>query len=374
MGRHNIPIGRILGIPIGLDYSWFVIFALLTWTLAGSYYPEEFKGWPPLLYWLTGAVTAVMLFVSVLLHELGHSVVALRYGVPVRSITLFLFGGVAQVEAEPPSAVAEFFIAIAGPLVSLALAVVFYTVQPLAAGMEPLLGLAKYLAYMNMALVLFNVIPGYPLDGGRVFRAIVWAITGNMRRATIIAANVGRFFAFLLIFAGIWQVFHGNLGGLWLAFIGWFLDNAAAAQVQQMMYRDLLAGHKVSQAMSTHSAAVPADLTIQALVDDHIFGRGQRCFLVKRGSDTVGLMTLQRIREVPRSEWATMSVAEAMLPLDQSERIDSDSEVWAALQKMDRNGVNQLPVTRDHHVIGMLSREDVITFLRTLQELGPQPA
>jgi Zn-dependent protease len=227
MGRHNIPIGRILGIPIGLDYSWFVIFALLTWMLAGSYYPEEFKGWPPLLYWFTGAVTAIMLFVSVLLHELGHSVVALRYGVPVRSITLFLFGGVAQVEAEPPSAIAEFFIAIAGPLVSLALAVVFYTVQPLAAGMEPLLGLAKYLAYMNMALVLFNVIPGYPLDGGRVFRAIVWAITGNMRRATIIAANVGRFFAFLLIFAGIWQVFRGNLGGLWLAFIGWFLDNAA---------------------------------------------------------------------------------------------------------------------------------------------------
>jgi Zn-dependent protease len=179
MTRHSIPLGKILGIQIGLDYSWLLIFALITWMLADSYYPEEFKDWSPLLYWVTGAATAIMLFVSVLLHELGHSVVALRYKIPVRSITLFLFGGVAQIGAEPPSAVAEFFIAIAGPLVSLALAVLFYAAQPLVAGAEPLLGLAKYLAYINLALVLFNLIPGYPLDGGRVFRAIVWAITGD---------------------------------------------------------------------------------------------------------------------------------------------------------------------------------------------------
>jgi Zn-dependent protease len=375
MNSHNIPIGRIFGIPIGLDYSWFVIFALLTWMLAGNYYPAEFKDWPPLLYWFMGAVTAISLFVSVLLHELGHSVVALRYGIPVRSITLFLFGGVAQIGAEPPSAIVEFLIAVAGPLVSLFLAVIFSTVQPLVADMEPLLGLAKYLAYINTTLFLFNLVPGYPLDGGRVFRAIAWAITGNLRRATLIAANVGRFFAFLLIFFGVWQMLRGNLGGgVWLAFIGWFLDNAASAQVHQTMYQGLLAGHKVSQAMSTHSTTVPADLTLQALVDEHILSSGQRCFLVDHGGKTVGLMTLQRIREVPRSEWATTSVAQVMLPLEQSKRIDSDTEVWAAFQQMDRDGVNQLPVIRDHHVIGMLSREDVITFLRTLQELGAQPA
>ena len=253
MTRHNIPLGRIFGIPIGLDYSWFVIFALLTWMLATSYFPAEFKNWPALLYWMVGAVTAIMLFVSVLLHELGHSVVALRYKVPVRSITLFLFGGVAQIGAEPPSAIAEFFIASAGPLVSLILAILFYAVQPLVAGIEPLLGLAKYLAYINLALVLFNLIPGYPLDGGRVFRAIVWAATGNMRRATLIAANVGRFFAFLFIFFGVWQMLNGNLtGGLWIAFIGWFLDTAASAQVQQVMVQSLasgpqsLAGHEPS--------------------------------------------------------------------------------------------------------------------------------
>src|SRR5271169_5687203 len=247
MTRHNIPLGRILGIPTGLDYSWFVVFALLTWMLAASYYPAEFKDWPPFLYWFMGAVTAIMLFVSVLLHELGHSVVSLWYKIPVRSITLFLFGGVAQIGADPPSAIAEFLIASAGPLVSLILAVLFYTVQPLVTGMEPLLGLAKYLAYINMALVLFNLIPGYPLDGGRVFRAIVWEITGNLRRATLTAAHVGRFFAFMLIFCGVWQMLRGNLGGgLWLAFIGWFLDNAASAQVHQIMYQGLLSGHKVS--------------------------------------------------------------------------------------------------------------------------------
>src|ERR1035437_9830153 len=271
MTQHSIPLGRIFGIPIGLDYSWFVIFALLTWMLAGSYYPEEFKHWSPLLYWLMGAVTAIMLFVSVLLHELGHSVVALRYKIPVRSITLFIFGGIGQIGGEPPSAIAEFFIAIAGRLVSLALAIFFYAAQPLVAGVEPLLGLAKYLAYINMALVLFNLIPGYPLDGGRVFRAIVWAITGNMGRSTLIAAAVGRFFAFLLIFTGVWQMFNGNLGGgLWVAFIGWFLDNAASIQMQQAMFRGLLTGHRVSQAMSTHCAIIPEDLPLQQLVDEQI--------------------------------------------------------------------------------------------------------
>jgi len=375
MNQHSIPLGKILGIQIGLDYSWFVIFALLTWMLAVSYYPEEFKHWSSLQYWLTGAVTAIMFFLSVLLHELGHSVVALRYKIPVRSITLFLFGGIAQIGAEPPSAVAEFFIAVAGPLVSLALAAIFYAAQPLIAGMEPLLGVAKYLAYINMALVLFNLIPGYPLDGGRVFRAIVWAITGNMGRSTLIAANVGRFFASLLIFAGVWQMFKGDLGGgLWITFIGWFLDNAASVQIQQVVFQGLLTGHRVSEAMSTHYAVIPEDLTLQQLVDDQILGSGQRSFLVNRGDQTVGLITVHRIKEVPRREWATTSAAQAMLPFEQLECVHADAELWPALQKLDRNGVNQMPVIRDQQVVGMLSREDVITFLRTLQEFGIPPA
>ena len=371
MTRQNISLGKVMGIPISLDYSWFLIFALLTWTLGTSYYPAEFKNWSPLLYWFMGSVTAIMLFISVLLHELGHSAIALRYKIPVRSITLFLFGGVAHIGAEPPSAVAEFRIAIAGPLVSLILAVCFYVVQPVVAGIEPLLGLVKYLAYINLALVIFNLIPGYPLDGGRVFRAIVWAVTKNMRRATLVAANVGRFFGFLFIFIGVWQMFTGNFsGGLWIAFIGWFLDHAASAQVHQVSSQSLLAGHTVSQAMSSHCAAVPEDLTLQKLVDDHILGSAQRCFLVNRGEKSVGMMTLHRIKEVSRPDWATTRAGQVMLPLEQLKCTSPDAELWAALQQMDRDGVNQLPVTRDSRIIGMLSREDVITFLRTLQELG----
>jgi Zn-dependent protease/CBS domain-containing protein len=374
MTQHNIPLGKIFGIEIGLDYSWFVIFALLTWMLAGSYYPNEFKNWSPLLYWVTGAVTAIMLFVSVLLHELGHSAIALRYKIPVRSITLFLFGGVAQIGAEPPSAVAELLIAIGGPLVSLALAIFFYTVQSAVSGVEPLLGLTKYLAYINIALVLFNLIPGYPLDGGRALRAIVWAITGSMSRSTVIAANVGRFCALLLIFAGTFQMFSGNLGGgLWIALIGWFLDNAASVQIQQVTLRGLLTGHRVTQAMSTRCAIVPEDLTVQQLVDDQILGSGQRCFLVNRGDKTIGLITLHRVKEVPRHKWTTTSAVEVMIPFEQLKCVDPDTELWSALENMDRNGVNQMPVVRSQQVVGMLSREDAITFLRTLQELGVPP-
>ena len=371
MNRQTIPLGRIMGIPIGLDYSWFLIFALLTWMLGGSYYPAEFKNWPPLLYWFMGGVTAIMLFASVLLHELGHSVVAIRYRIPVRSITLFVFGGVAQIGAEPPSAIAEFWIAIAGPIVSLSLAVFFSALKPVTAGIEPLLGLVKYLAYINLALVLFNLIPGYPLDGGRVFRAIVWAVTKNMRRATLMAANAGRLFGFLFIFAGVWRVFSGDFGGgLWIVFIGWFLENAASAQIQQVMLQGVLAGHRVSQAMSTGCPAVPADLTLQQLVDEHILTSGRRCFLVNSGGSTLGLMTLHRIKEVPRPDWANTTAAQVMIALGELKRISPDKELWAALQQMDRDGVNQLPVMTDSQVVGMLSREDVITFLRTLQELG----
>ena len=371
MTRHNVPLGRIMGIPIGLDYSWFLVFTLLTWMLASSYYPAEFKSWPPSLYWFMGAVTAIMLFVSVLLHELGHSVIALRFKIPVRSITLFIFGGVAQLGAEPPSAKAEFLVAIGGPIVSLALAVLFTVVKPAVAAVEPLWGLVKYLAYINFALVLFNLVPGFPLDGGRVFRAAVWAYTKNMQRATLVAANTGRFFGFLFIFVGVWQMLGGNFAnGIWIAFIGWFLDNAASAQVHQVVFQGLLAGHTVSQAMGAQCASIPAELTLQQLVDEHILGGGGRCFLVHRGANTVGLMTLHRIKEVPRPDWATTSAAQVMLPLEQLKHTDPGSGLWPALQQMDRDGVNQLPVMTDSQVVGMLSREDVITFLRTVQELG----
>jgi Zn-dependent protease/CBS domain-containing protein len=371
MNRHTIPLGRILGIPIGLDYSWFLIFVLITWTLAVGYYPAEFKNWPMAQYWVVGAVTAIMLFVSVLLHELGHSVVAIHYKIPVRSITLFIFGGISLIGAEPPSATVGFWIAIAGPVVSFALAALFSLMQPFFAGVAPLLALFKYLVYINVALGLFNLIPGFPLDGGGVLRAIIWGASHNMRRATLIAANVGRFIAYLFIFFGVWQMFGGNfMNGLWIAFIGWFLESAARGQVQQLALHDMLAGHKVSQAMNRQYVAIPADATLQHLADDHILAGGRRSFVVKRSDAVIGLLTLHHFKGIPRTDWPTMTAAQVMIPAEQMKRVRPDAELWAALEEMDRDGVNQLPVMLNGQIQGMLSREDVVGYLRTLRELG----
>jgi len=371
MNRQTISLGRILNIPIGLDYSWFLVFALLTWTLATSYFPAEFRNWSTSQYWIVGATTAILMFASVLLHELGHSVIAMRYKIPVRSITLFIFGGVAQIAFEPPSAGAEFWIAIAGPVVSFALAIFFGLLQPVVGAVAPLLALAKYLAYINGTLALFNLIPGFPLDGGRVFRAIVWGVTRNLRRATLIAANLGRLIAFLFILFGAWQIVTGNLSnGLWIAFIGWFLESAASSQVQHQALHDSLAGHRVSDMMSRNYTLIPAETTLQQLVDLHILGSGLRSFVITQSDRVIGLLTPQRIRETPSKAWPVTSVAQAMLPAAQVKPIQPDEELWTAWEEMSTDGVNQLPVVADGRLLGMLSRDDIIGFLRAHREFG----
>jgi Zn-dependent protease len=371
MNRSTIPLGRIMGIPIGLDYSWFLIFALLTWSMATSYYPAEFGNWPVAQYWIVGAATAILMFASVLLHELGHSVVALRYKIPVRSITLFIFGGVAQIGAEPPSASAEFWIALAGPAASFALAIFFSLLQPLVGALAPLLALAKYLAYINASLALFNLIPGFPLDGGRVFRAIVWGATHNLHRATLIAANVGRFIAYIFIMIGVWQVFNGNFGnGLWIAFIGWFLENAASSQVRQMTIHDLLAGHRVSDTMRTDYLAVSPAETLEHLVNEHILGSGRRSLMVEQNGRVAGLLTIHEVKKVGRSDWPITTAAQAMIPVEQMKRIRPDAELVDALGEMDRDGVNLLPVMVNDQIQGVLGRDDVINLLSTLGELS----
>jgi Zn-dependent protease len=372
-GRQPISLGRILGIRIGLDYSWFLIFILITWTLAAGYFPAEFPNWPLGEYWVVGAVTALFFFTSVLLHELGHSVVALRYKIPVRSITLFIFGGMAQIGAEPPSAKAEFLIAIAGPAVSFALAIFFGLLQPVFITVAPALAVVKYLAYINAALGLFNLIPGFPLDGGRVFRAIVWGITHSLHRATAIAGGVGRVIGFLFILGGVWLIFSSSfISGLWIAFIGWFLESSAGSQVQQQRLQELLVGHRASEVMSRDFPFVGDDITLEQMVDTHILGQGRRSFVIEHGDKVVGLLTLHNIRDVPRDEWATTTSAQAMIPMTQVKRIQPETELWDAVEEMDRDGVNQLPVMTDGQVEGMLSREDVLSYLRTLEEIKKQ--
>ena len=372
MGRGStILLGKIFGIPIRLDYSWFLIFALLTWALAVGYYPLEFRNWSLALYWIVGAATSIMLFVSVLLHELGHSVVAVWYKIPVQSITLFIFGGVSRITKEPANPLSEFVISFVGPLVSFVLGGIFFVITPVFATGSPLMGLVKYLAFINVALGVFNLIPGYPLDGGGVLMSLIWKITDNMRRATLIAANVGRVVAFLFIIYGVYQAFTGNIiDGLWIAFIGWFLLNAAGSQIEQVKVEDLLAGHKVADAMSRNYATVPGDTTLEQLVDEHILGGGRRSLIVEEDGRTLGILTLHRLKEIPRGQWPAKTAAQAVIPLEEMRKIQPDAELWSAMQEMARDGVNQLPVMQDGEIVGMITREDVISYLHTLQEIS----
>ncbi len=368
LSRHAIPVGRILGIPIDLDPSWFLVFALLTWTLAVGYYPAEFKDWPALEYWIVGAITACCLYGSVLLHELGHSVVARRYGIPVRRITLFIFGGVAQIASEPPSPGAEFWVAIAGPVVSAFLAAGFHLAEPALPSGSALLALARYLAYINGALLLFNLIPGFPLDGGRIFRAVVWGLTRSMRRATVVAGNVGRFIGFLFILTGVWKIFGGSLiNGMWIAFIGWFLESAALAQIQLQTVHALLAGHTVAESMDRKYAEIDADTDLNTIREDPLLRPGEPSAVVKSGGHVLGLLSPRSFEEVPRAKWPTTPVAQVMIPLSRIKCVRPDTNLEAALAEMERDGLQQLPVMEDGQVVGMLTRSNLISFLRSLR-------
>ncbi len=371
MNQRTIPIGRIRGIPLTLDPSWFLIFILITWTMATSYYPSEFKDWGAATYWIMGAATAILLFFSVILHELGHAEVARRFNIPVNRITLFIFGGVAEIKSEPPTASSEFWIAIAGPIVSFLLAGVFSLFQGLFSGFSPLMDLAKYLAYINGSLALFNVIPGFPLDGGRVLRAGIWAASHNYRKATRIAALVGRSIAYIAIILGVYEVLLGNFGnGLWVIFIGWFLESAASAQLHRQSIQDVLTGHRVYEVMRHDFMSIQTSTTLQQVIEDHIFNTGRRAFMVNQAENPVGLVTLGGITAVQRNDWPSKRVEEVMIPIDQVKRVAPEAELWGALEEMDRDGVNQLPVMVENRCLGMLSREDVIGFLRHRKALS----
>lgn len=368
MSRHGIPIGRIFGISIDLDYSWFLIIGLLTWMLAASYYPQQFPGWPAGEYWFVGLITAVLLFASVLVHELAHSMVAKGYGIAVPRITLFLFGGVAQIATEPPNAAAEFWIAIAGPVTSFALAALCWEVEPLFSAPQASYALVEYLALINLVLALFNLIPGFPLDGGRVFRAILWRTTRSYHRATVAAAVSGRFFGFLLIFIGIWQALTGDLGdGIWVAFIGWFLESAAGSQLQQETLRNLLGDHRVADAMERNFARAPGDMTLQELVDRYILAANAHAVVVPGPDGKAGVVTLATVRGTPSDTWPATMASQVMTPLQTMDATRPGAILWSALEKMGRDGVNQLPVVDENGVVGILSREDVLHYLSVLK-------
>jgi Zn-dependent protease len=372
MTNPGIKIGRVFGIPIYLHASWFIIFALITLSLAtqfGSQHPQ----WTQQQHWIVGILTSLLFFVSVVLHELSHSVVALHYKLPVTSITLFVFGGLARLGRDPDTAGHEFKIAAAGPLASFAIAGIFWSLTRVFPQSQMVGALAGWLAQINFLLAAFNLVPGFPLDGGRLLRAIVWGITKNYNLATRAASRSGQFIAYMLILGGVVMSLQGKenfLNGLWLAFIGWFLLTAAQASYAQVAIHDALAGLHAADIMNQDVPVVSRSISLEDYGQE-VLRTGRRGHLVMDDDRLVGLMTVHALNRVPRDEWNANSVQAVMLPREKIQLARPDEAALTLLERMQAADINQMPVVEeDGRVAGMVSRASLLSAVRTRMELG----
>jgi Zn-dependent protease/CBS domain-containing protein len=372
MFKSHFRLGKVFGIPVNIDASWLLIFIWVTWSLAGSYFPQHYPSWSTALTWGVAVVTSLLFFSSVLLHELGHSLVARSQGTPVSEITLFIFGGVAQITEEPSTPAKELRMALVGPLISLLLSALFGALYLATRSVSlPLSAAGLFLAGANLSLGLFNLIPGFPLDGGRVLRAILWAARRDLARATRWASWVGQAVAYLFILSGVVRAFGGDwVGGIWIAFIGFFLDNAARSTYYQLTLHKLLDGHVVGEIMTQDCVLLPPQLTLDVLVEQYLLTKGQRCFSVGTRERVLGLLTVHNVSTIPKERWPTTHVADVLTPLDQLRVVAPITSLWVALQQMTKEGVNQLPVLEDGALLGMVTREGLLTFIRNRSQLG----
>lgn len=374
MLRGAIKLFTIRGIEVRADYTWFIILILTTWSFAFQAYPSQFPA-TTAVYLLLGVMTSLLMFTSVLLHELAHSFVALSRGINVPRITLFIFGAAAQIETEPKKAPDEFVMALAGPAVSVLLAVVFgllyFLFDGWAAEIPALSALFYWLAYINAFLALFNLVPGFPLDGGRVLRSLIWGATRDAGRATRIASLVGRIVAFLFIFGGIMLAFAGNVfNGIWLAFIGWFLLSAATQSSRQQALKDLLAGHTAAEVMWRDCPFIDARTSVADLVYHQIMRTGRRCFPVLDGGHVAGIVTIHNIQAVPDADWPTTPVSAIMSRAENLKAVEPGTPLARVMELVGADGVNQVPVVQDGKFLGMVTRESIMSFLQMKAELG----
>jgi len=371
--RSSFQIGRLFGISIKIDYTWFVIFALIAWTLGVHYFPLYYHFWSKSTYWIMAIITAIVFFASVIAHELAHSLVSKAKGVPVNSITLFIFGGVAEISDEPKKPGGEFWMAIVGPLTSLTIAIIFRILYLLfGEHRTPFSAMALWLSFINLTIALFNLIPGFPLDGGRVLRSIIWGITKNLRTATRAASIVGRLVAYLFILWGIWMIFTQNrvFDGIWIAFIGWFLENAASSSYRQMALREALQGMKVRDIMASDCINLPKDLTVREFVDSYILQHSNhQCFPVTDNDKIIGIVTLQKVKDIPKDDWYKMTMEEAMTPLHEMASVKPEDEVFTVMQKMAIERANQFPVVENGQLIGTVSRDNILNVINLKTEL-----
>jgi Zn-dependent protease/predicted transcriptional regulator len=371
----GFKVGRILGIPIYLHASWLIIFALITYSLAMQFSADH-PHWSQTEQWGVGLLTSLLFFGSVLFHELAHSVVAQRYKIRVVSITLFIFGGMARIARDPSRAIEEFNIAVAGPLASFFLFGVFYFLEAVFPGSEVLGALSGWLAFINLRLALFNLIPGFPLDGGRIFRAIVWGVTKNHARATRIAGASGKLVAYGMMAYGASFFLKGDWqSGIWLVLIGWFLLDAAQESVAQVAVRETLAGLSAADVMTRDIPTVDGHITLEDYGTE-VLRTGRRCHLVLTDDRLVGMMNVHMLNSIPREEWAHNSVQAAMIPREKILWASPEEPLLRLLERLLAADVNQMPVVsgteeNGSHVVGMVTRDSILRVVQTGAELGP---
>lgn len=369
MGR-SIQLGRIFGIPFRLDYSWFLIFIFITVILSLFYFPEA---WPSAARWAIAIVTSLLFFASVLAHELAHSLVGMRGGIPVKSITLFFFGGVAHIGKEASRPITELKMAAAGPLCSIALSALFYGISWASSGFnEYLAALTWWLFMINGILAVFNMIPGFPLDGGRVLRSIVWLVTGDYMRATRIATMAGYGVSYLFVLGGIFAIFFLRgwvINGLWFIFIGFFLNSAVRMTYRQTKLRDSLKGFSAQDVMTSDLPFVPQNLTVRELVQRHLLTTSSQCFLVTDGQMVRGLLTLYQIKRLPQESWDITTTGQAMTPVEDLKVVRPSDDALGILERMDEENLDQVSVIREGRVIGIILRDNLIRFAQRLREL-----
>lgn len=361
----SLKIATVLGIPIKVHFSWLIVFGLISWSLSTFYFPEAVPELPARLYWITGIIASLTLFLSVVLHELAHSFIALRYKLSIINITLFIFGGVAQMKGEPSHPDAEFKIAIAGPLTSFFLAFSFFALSLLA---ENLIAKAlfQYLAKLNLILGIFNLIPGFPMDGGRIVRAYIWNKTGDFFYATRKASNYGQKIAFFFVVLGLFSLFAGVPSGLWLMIVGWFLYSAAQSSYQQASLQETLNGIQVKDIMVRDIVSMPSDITIDTAVYDFFLRYGFGGFPVMNGDILYGFVTLKEIKDIPRERWNEVIVSKIYKPHDNKLEISEKDSAMKALELMINEDAGRLVIKDNDKLIGLITRNGIAQYVQIM--------
>ena len=366
----SIQVARVLGIPVYVHFSWFVVFGLIAWTLATGYFPQRYPNLPVTSYWAKGLVASLLFFVSILLHELGHSLVAKQSGIGIRSITLFIFGGVARLEKDPPDGRAELRMAAAGPAVSLVLSALFLGAGTLARPGGTVWAVAHYLALINLVVAAFNLVPAFPLDGGRLLRGLLWKSMGKTR-ATRLAARSGTLFAYFLIMSGVISMLRGaGISGMWYVLIGWFLKDAAAGAYQSARVDEALRGVTAADAMFRDVATLPADVSLAEAAHDYFLHTGYGAYPVVRGDSVVGLLSRRDILKVPAEERERTSVQSAMTPLGDRVVVPPSAPLLRAMSKMAESGLGRVLVMDGGRLVGLLTMASVLRHVRVREELG----